>query len=52
MLIIGSTPASRSGEGAKAHGEVTSQQKFKQDRGQCTESLIRRKDKKIEKRQM
>lgn len=31
MLIILSTPESRSGEGAKAHGEVTSEQNFKQD---------------------
>lgn len=49
MLIIGSTPESKSGEGGKAHGEVTSQQNFKQDWGQCTENLIRRKDKTIEK---
>lgn len=31
MINIGSIPATRSGEVAKAHGGVTSQQNFKQD---------------------
>lgn len=43
MLIIGSTPASRSGEG-KGY-RVTPQQKFKQNGGQCTENRVRREDK-------